>query len=445
MHLIPSSLIQIKENRQRREFDDQLLMELADSIRSNGLLHPVVVRDLGDSVYLVAGERRLRAIGILHDLGETYRHNNTIIDVGHVPVVSLGELSTVAAEEAELEENLRRVNLSWQEQADAILRLKTLRDSQAKLAGAPVPSLADLAAEVIEPKREGFEGLVTGQSAAAQQLSRTLLVARNLHDKDVAGAKTLADAVKIVRRKENDRKNLDLAAVVGKTFSSADHSLINEDYRVWAEQQPGEQFDVILTDPPYGMGAQDFGDAGGKLVTQTHEYDDSYASWQLLMSIFCPTSYVLAKPSAHLYVFCDIERFVELRDGLKAAGWRMFRTPLVIYKKDGNRLPWPEHGPQRKYELCAFGIKGDRRVNSVRPDVVECVGDENLGHGAQKPVALYSELLRRSIRPGDAVADFFGGTGPLLPAAHELKCKATVIEKDPSAYAIALQRLQKLK
>lgn len=46
----------------RREFDDEALADLQASIRENGLLQPLVVREAGDGFELVAGERRLRAL-----------------------------------------------------------------------------------------------------------------------------------------------------------------------------------------------------------------------------------------------------------------------------------------------------------------------------------------------------------------------------------------------
>ena len=46
----------------RREFDERKLEELASSIKSHGLLQPVVIRIRPDGAYeLIAGERRLRA------------------------------------------------------------------------------------------------------------------------------------------------------------------------------------------------------------------------------------------------------------------------------------------------------------------------------------------------------------------------------------------------
>lgn len=49
----------------RREFDPEALRELADSIRSEGLLQPIVVRQAGAKFQLIAGERRWRACQML--------------------------------------------------------------------------------------------------------------------------------------------------------------------------------------------------------------------------------------------------------------------------------------------------------------------------------------------------------------------------------------------
>ena len=45
----------------RRQFDEEALAELAASLKTNGLIQPVVVRQVDDKYQLVAGERRLRA------------------------------------------------------------------------------------------------------------------------------------------------------------------------------------------------------------------------------------------------------------------------------------------------------------------------------------------------------------------------------------------------
>ena len=49
-------------NQPRREFDDDSLQELANSIRQIGLVQPITLRDMGDGTYvIIAGERRWRA------------------------------------------------------------------------------------------------------------------------------------------------------------------------------------------------------------------------------------------------------------------------------------------------------------------------------------------------------------------------------------------------
>src|SRR3954465_12806417 len=59
---IPTELIRPNPKQPRREFDDEALLALAESVKARGILQPVVVRPLaGGNFELVAGERRLRA------------------------------------------------------------------------------------------------------------------------------------------------------------------------------------------------------------------------------------------------------------------------------------------------------------------------------------------------------------------------------------------------
>ena len=45
----------------RGQFDDARLDDLARSIKSNGVIQPIVVRKVGDQFHIIAGERRWRA------------------------------------------------------------------------------------------------------------------------------------------------------------------------------------------------------------------------------------------------------------------------------------------------------------------------------------------------------------------------------------------------
>ena len=60
------SITDLKNNpdQPRKEFDQDLITDLADSLRSHGLLQPILVRPDGEYYRVIAGERRLRAAQI---------------------------------------------------------------------------------------------------------------------------------------------------------------------------------------------------------------------------------------------------------------------------------------------------------------------------------------------------------------------------------------------
>lgn len=62
---VPVASVEPSRFQARREILPEQLQELADSIRSEGLLQPIVVRRHGDKYQLVAGERRWRAFQLL--------------------------------------------------------------------------------------------------------------------------------------------------------------------------------------------------------------------------------------------------------------------------------------------------------------------------------------------------------------------------------------------
>lgn len=426
--------ILISPERQRQEFDPEAIIELGNSISTHGILHPPVVRESEGRLVLVAGERRLRAMQNLLGLGGRIRVGDVWGEEGEVPVTPLGELDPLAAEEAELDENLKRQDLTWQEQASAIARLHALRLKQASLIG-----------ETHLQKDTATEAFPDVHPDYAQTLvKQDLILANHLSNPDVAKAKTPKDAIKILKRQEATRQNEELAARVGRTFNSSVHKLEHGDCIPWLRGQSENLFDVILTDPPYGMGADSFGDGGGLLANNEHSYNDGKDAWDRLVRDLAPELFRVAKPQAHCYIFCDIDNFHELRTVMRDAGWYVFRTPLINYKPRSGRIPLPENGPRRQYELCLYAIKGWKPVTAIYSDVITTVLEEAMSHGAQKPVELYIDLLRRSIRPGDMVLDPFCGTGTIFPAAHALKCRATGVEMSPEYYGMSVSRLNDL-
>ncbi len=88
----------------RRHFDEQALNELADSIRINGVLQPVIVKKVSNGYLLVAGERRCRA--------------TKIAGFSTVPAIIRDYNNQYLAELALLE-NIQREDLTIVEEAEA--------------------------------------------------------------------------------------------------------------------------------------------------------------------------------------------------------------------------------------------------------------------------------------------------------------------------------------
>lgn len=101
--------IQVNPYQPRRDFDDQALEELAQSIRSNGIIQPIVVRKGPRGEYqLIAGERRLRA--------------SKLAGLKQVPIVIRKSTDREALELA-LIENIQRQNLNCIDEALAYFQL----------------------------------------------------------------------------------------------------------------------------------------------------------------------------------------------------------------------------------------------------------------------------------------------------------------------------------
>lgn len=436
MHTIPWGKLVVPPDRQRQEFNMEKLEDLATSIDANGLIHPPAVRyDAETNTYtLVAGERRWRAMGTLIELGKQIRCGRFVAIPGDIPVLDLGRMTDAQAFEAELSENIDRENLTWQERSRAEFKLHSFRSAQAEEAGLPPQTLQATATEVLQ--RKNPEAHVAAGSALTDVATRIQL-AQFLDDPDVAAAKSQKDAVKVVRQKQQAKQN----AVAAQAFDSlaagaVPHTLLAGPMEVHMGDLASESFDVLLTDPPYGIDAQAFGEQSGI----GHNYNDSQDYFEGLIGRLAEESFRVCKPQAHAYVFCDPRRFEFIKLQFELSGWSVWYAPLIWAKGNG-MLPRPDHAPRRTYECILFASKGDKPVKRVAHDVISISAVRGLQHGAQKPVELYVDLLARSCSPGDKVLDAFAGSGTIFPAANRAKVVATGIELEPANINICKTRM----
>ena len=165
--------IRVNRFQPRQHFDEAAIAEMVASIREQGIVQPLLVRQLGDSYELVAGERRLRAA--------------RAAGLESVPVV-VREMSDREALEIALVENLQREDISPLEEAAAYKRLVAefdlTQDEVAKRVGKSRPAVAntirllDLPEAVLDLLRAGRLSAGHGRALLAlREASRQLALA----------------------------------------------------------------------------------------------------------------------------------------------------------------------------------------------------------------------------------------------------------------------------
>lgn len=111
--------ISVSPFQPRKHFNEIKLQEFAADIKKRGIIHPVIVRRVGDAYQLVVGERRVRAA--------------RIVGLATIPAF-IKELSDYASAETAFAENFFQEDLSYIEEATILYELKELGRSEEEIA-----------------------------------------------------------------------------------------------------------------------------------------------------------------------------------------------------------------------------------------------------------------------------------------------------------------------
>jgi ParB family chromosome partitioning protein len=215
---LPVASIVPNPHQPRKEFDEAAVKELAESIRSEGLLQPIVVRKVKGGHELIAGERRLRAF---KHLGQKF-----------IPVRVVDASDSSSAVLA-LIENLQRADLNPVEEAVGVASLmrdfNLTQEAVADRLGKPRASVANLV-RLLQLDREilGYLGkgqLSTGHAKVLlglEQQAHRVQVARHVVEKGLSVRATEAEVKALAASKKTDRKRAEktIVADVQKRLSS---------------------------------------------------------------------------------------------------------------------------------------------------------------------------------------------------------------------------------
>ena len=215
---LPVASIVPNPHQPRKEFDESAVKELAESIRSEGLLQPIVVRKVKGGYELIAGERRLRAF---KQLGQKF-----------IPVRVI-EASDATSAVLALLENLQRADLNPVDEAIGVASLmrdfNLTQEAVADRLGKPRASIANLV-RLLQLDREilGYLGkgqLSTGHAKVLlglEQQAHRVQVARLVVEKGLSVRATEAEVKALAATKKTERKRAEKTVVadVQKRLSS---------------------------------------------------------------------------------------------------------------------------------------------------------------------------------------------------------------------------------
>lgn len=436
-----SDVVADRESRQRRTLDKDI-QQLADQIDRAGLINPIVIHEDGR---LVAGERRLEA----HKLLGRKKIRCTIFE----------NLPPHEAFLIELQENLARRQLSWQDESRAVSDYHEMRkrkhpewtirataqdigigETQLKLRLTVASFLAD--PEVVACQTlQGAFNLLKGRAERAQAAARNrgLQIASAIPD--LAPAATKEERSKAVEQlitgskleqldvAENDPfAILDAGQIAEQSLAAAREAEVNEDlspiitgdFLEWAADYDGPKFDVLHIDFPYGKG---YTGANTRKTGRAHiapRYaDDPDVHWALLEGLLEHID-KLAFPIAHILYWFDMDYYAAIRESFERAGWSLVQPhPLIWAKPYEGVAADPRRRPRHCYETCLLIQRGDRRLARLDQDFYVGRTDEKL-HINQKPVDMLKHFLSLVVDEHSAVLDPTCGSGSALAAASDL-------------------------
>lgn len=406
-----SSITVDRQSRQRKEIKDVHIQDLAYSIRNRGLIHPLVV----DKEHrLIAGECRFLAC---LRLGWT-----------HVNCQYVDDLEPHELEAIELEENLKRMNISWQDECLAIAHYHDFR-------------LQQNSEWTLEQTGEALgvvKSVIIDHLKVADEIKKG--------NTQIIEAPKYSTARGIIDRKEERAKAAELEGfdkITAPVTASQAESILSANFLEWAPAYTGPRFNLIHCDFPYGIDADQHVQGGH----HTHGgYVDTEEHYFSLIECLTTNTDRLCSSSCHLVFWFSMWFYDRTRTALEKAGWDIDPFPLIWLKSDNvGIIPDPERGPRRIYETALFGSRGDRRIVRAKSNAYAAPTVRDI-HMSVKPEPVLRHFFEMFVDENTIMLDPTCGSGSSLRAAESLRAKTVVgLELNPEFADRARQELNRAR
>jgi len=194
------------------------------------------------------------------------------------------------------------------------------------------------------------------------------------------------------------------------------------------KQMQDKSVDLVLTDPPYGIGFEYF------------SYKDTRENLKNLINVFIPESIRIGKRVAVLCGITQISLYPE-------PDWIM----SIVWNTTGS---FGKYGYTQWMPILLYGddIKCFGNVNgTTKSDIIKISGGGGVGftrteiekeHTCPKPKTIIDKLIQRLSNEKDLILDCFSGSGSTLLSAKNGKRNFIGIEIEPKYVKIARERLK---
>lgn len=416
-------LIDIGEGRARTDFGD--LTELANSIKSTGLIQPLAVcraENENKPYLLLAGERRLRAKMLNGDTTAQVR----IFPTG----LSKLELRTI-----ELHENFYRKDFSWLE----LIKLqKEIHELQQEIHGkkistlpdAPGWNMADTAALVNRSKSSVVTDIQLAQ--AVEQFPELFEGCKNKHE-----AMKLKDKIAetLVRDELSKRITSGGGSDLLRRLSNA--YIVGDFFNVAGGMDKGI-FNLIEIDPPYAveLNSKKKQESSANTQYDLSEYNEiTVENYPTFMQNMLRASFRLATEHAWMIVWFAPEPWAEqMYQWITEAGWTTTRMTGIWTKGHGQSLN-PNTRLANSYEKFYYCWKGSPAL--AKPGTINefrhaTVPPQYKIHPTQRPLPLMTDIYSTFAFEGARVLIPCAGSGVGILAANDCKMSAVATDINPA-------------
>lgn len=385
-----------REKRQRKQVG--LVQDLADSIKKIGLINPITITR--DNV-LVAGERRLEACKLL---SPTFQ----------ISVRYLDELSNLELQIVELDENLKRSELNWQDQVQAVRNLHNL------LCAVNENWTVENTADYIGMSRPN--------------VTRYLSIASNLSNEKVAKADSLSTANSIIQREtqravDNEMNYLSealapMTAVEPETKVLA--KILQGDFSK-ISKEPMKKYNFIHCDFPYGIDHHD--SEQGNIDKGSFEgyADGEEVYWRLCGDLLGNINNI-ALPSCHIMFWFSMKFYSETIEYFHDnSDFKLVDPRPLIWMKSDNKgiVSDVTRRPRNIYETALLFSRGDRRIITPVSNAYACPSVKSF-HPSEKPEPMLKHFFRMFVDEYCEMLDPTCGSGTSVRAAFELGAKRSI-------------------